>query len=95
MTNQSTPVSERAFYYDPPTEPLNIVHLDDDLIIVNKPSGLLSVPGKAEIHKDCLETRLRGLHPENFTGSQTGPPDFRCHDLCPQREGAAPSGIAI
>ena len=66
MTNQSTPVPERAFYYDPPTEPLNIVHLDDDLIIVNKLSGLLSVPGKAENHKDCLETRLRGLHPETL-----------------------------
>lgn len=33
-------------------------------MIVDKPSGLLSVPGKAEEHKDCLETRLRDLYPE-------------------------------
>lgn len=32
--------------------------------MVNKPSGLLSVPGKAENNKDCLELRLRAIFPE-------------------------------
>jgi len=41
-----------------------LVHVDDDIILANKPSGLLSVPGKAEEHKDCLETRLRAEFPE-------------------------------
>ena len=59
-----TPVFKRAFAYEPPTSPLSILHLDDDLIVVEKPSGLLSVPGKAEEHKDCLETRLRDQFPE-------------------------------
>ena len=47
------------FVYNPPGGPLEIIHEDDDLILVNKPSGLLSVPGKAIHHRDCLETRLR------------------------------------
>ena len=32
--------------YDPPTDPLDLLHIDDDLIAVVKPAGLLSVPGK-------------------------------------------------
>ena len=32
--------------------------------MVNKPSGLLSVPGRAEAHRDCLLTRLQVVHPE-------------------------------
>ena len=38
--------------YAPPTSPyMDILYRDDDLIVLNKPSGLLSVPGKAEEHK--------------------------------------------
>jgi len=48
-----------AFIYTPPTDPLQIVHADDHIVIVDKPSGLLSVPGKAAEHKDCLEHRVR------------------------------------
>ncbi len=44
-------------FYDPPSEPLNILYQDDDLLVLSKPSGLLSVPGKAEDQRDCLETR--------------------------------------
>ena len=66
MTNYTAPVFERAFSYDPPTDPLRIIHMDDDLILVEKPSGLLSVPGKSDEHKDCLESRLRREHPETL-----------------------------
>lgn len=46
--------------YDPPTEPqLEILHKDDDILVLNKPSGLLTVPGKAEDMKDCLEARAQ------------------------------------
>jgi tRNA pseudouridine32 synthase/23S rRNA pseudouridine746 synthase len=38
---------------------LDIVFADDDLIIVNKPSGLLSVPGRGPDKQDCLSTRLQ------------------------------------
>lgn len=54
----------KPFIYQPPNVPLSILHLDDDIIIVDKPSGLLSVPGKAVAHKDCLESRLRAQYPE-------------------------------
>ncbi len=33
-------------------------------MLVNKPSGLLSVPGKAQSHQDCLELRVRAILPD-------------------------------
>lgn len=54
-----------AFVYNPPVEPwLEILHRDEDLLVVNKPSGLLSVPGKAAEHADCVEARAREACPE-------------------------------
>ncbi len=47
------------FQYNPPDAPLTIIYQDDAIIVVDKPAGLLSVPGKIEGRKDCLETRLR------------------------------------
>lgn len=41
-----------------------IIYVDDDLIIVDKPAGLLSVPGKAEDNRDCLITRIQEKYPE-------------------------------
>jgi tRNA pseudouridine32 synthase/23S rRNA pseudouridine746 synthase len=50
--------------YRPPTSPyLEIVSQDDDLLVLNKPSGLLSVPGKAKEHADCLQTRVQRVFP--------------------------------
>ena len=44
--------------YNPPSEPyLEIVFQDDDIVVFNKPSGLLSVPGKE--HADCLQARAQ------------------------------------
>ncbi|MEM7438784.1 MAG: RluA family pseudouridine synthase [Pseudomonadota bacterium] len=54
----------QPFLYTPPDVPLDIIHADDQILVVNKPSGLLSVPGKPEDHKDCLENRLRAAYPE-------------------------------
>ena len=48
----------RAFTYDPPQGELEILHADDALIFVNKPSGLLSVPGRGEGMADCVVSRL-------------------------------------
>lgn len=50
--------------YRPPDAPLQVLHQDDALLVVNKPSGLLSVPGKAVEHRDCVELRLRAAFPE-------------------------------
>jgi tRNA pseudouridine32 synthase/23S rRNA pseudouridine746 synthase len=46
-------------HYNPPQEPLKILHQDDDILVLSKPSGLLSVPGRPEKHRDCLETRAQ------------------------------------
>ncbi len=54
------------FTYDPPMDPLVIVHADDQIIVVDKPSGLLSVPGKTAGRRDCVELRLRAMHPETL-----------------------------
>ena len=50
--------------YDPPVSPyLDILYQDDDIIVLNKPSGLLSVPGKAPHHKDSLQLRVQRVFP--------------------------------
>ncbi len=42
-----------------PLSNIEIVHQDDALLVINKPTLLLSVPGRAEDNKDCLVTRLQ------------------------------------
>lgn len=50
--------------YSPPMVPyLEIVFQDDDILVLNKPSGLLSVPGKAKEHADCLQSRAQRVFP--------------------------------
>ena len=43
---------------------LEILYRDEDIIVVNKPSGILSVPGKGEDKFDCISTRVRKLLPD-------------------------------
>jgi len=50
--------------YRPPTENLQILYSDDDLLVVDKPAELLAVPGRRPEHKDSLLTRLQQTHPE-------------------------------
>ncbi len=54
----------QALDYQPPEAPLDIIHEDHELILLNKPSGLLSVPGKGAHLADCLLTRLQRVFPE-------------------------------
>lgn len=54
------------FTYNPPMNLLVIVYADDHIIVVDKPSGLLSVPGKTVGRSDCLESRLRAILPETL-----------------------------
>lgn len=44
-----------------------IIHEDPAFLVVDKPSGLLSVPGRAPEHKDCLITRVQATYPEALT----------------------------
>jgi tRNA pseudouridine32 synthase/23S rRNA pseudouridine746 synthase len=51
-----------TFDYRPPPG-LDIVHEDERIIVCNKPSGLLTVPGKDPSLADCLETRVQARYP--------------------------------
>lgn len=52
------------YAYNPPDVPLSILHHDSALLVVDKPAGLLSVPGKDPGKEDCLIDRLRLVFPE-------------------------------
>lgn len=57
----------RPFEYCPPSDPyLSVIYQDDEILILNKPSGLLTVPGKNPKHADCLESRAC----EKFPGAK-------------------------
>jgi tRNA pseudouridine32 synthase/23S rRNA pseudouridine746 synthase len=49
--------------YDPPTGEIPVLYEDTDLLVVDKPAGLLSVPGKGEDLQDCLLSRLEKAFP--------------------------------
>ncbi len=49
--------------YNPPDTPLDVLHEDHEIVIVNKPSGLLSVPGKGAHLADCLLSRVQDAFP--------------------------------
>lgn len=51
------------FIYAPPQVPLTILHADDDIVVADKPAGLLSVPGRGSERADCLIARLRAEFP--------------------------------
>lgn len=46
------------FIYMPPQEPLEIIYEDEDLMVVNKPAGLLSVMGRLPEHQDSAYLRI-------------------------------------
>ena len=47
--------------------PFDLVYEDKVLLLFNKPSGLLSVPGKGPEKADCLRTRVQQVYPEALT----------------------------
>ncbi len=58
----------RGVAYSPPVDAgLDIIYRDSDLLVLNKPSGLLSVPGKGPDLADCLEARVRSDFPDALT----------------------------
>jgi tRNA pseudouridine32 synthase / 23S rRNA pseudouridine746 synthase len=42
--------------------PFAIVHVDDSLIVLHKPAGLLAVPGRGADKQDALSTRVQAVH---------------------------------
>lgn len=51
-------------YLPPENTPLTFIYVDDDLLVVEKPSGLLSVPGRGPEKADCLVSRVQADYPD-------------------------------
>ena len=49
--------------YDPPQGPLQIIYEDAEVLGVEKPEGLLSVPGRGAHLGDCLIARVQAVFP--------------------------------
>lgn len=50
--------------YAPPLGGIEIIYSAPSLLVVNKPAGLLAVPGRGEDKQDCLSTRLQKDFPD-------------------------------
>ncbi|MBI2306710.1 MAG: RluA family pseudouridine synthase [Rhodocyclales bacterium] len=51
-------------YAAPPDLGLDVLHADASLLVVNKPAGLLSVPGRGPGMDDCLARRVQAVYPD-------------------------------
>ncbi len=58
------PCDERCGFILPSILGLEILYRDCDIVVVNKPSGLLSVPGRGEEKADCVENRVHFYFPQ-------------------------------
>ncbi len=61
------PCDERCGYILPYILGLEILYRDSQIIVVNKPSGLLSVPGRTPDKQDCVVNRVKKLFPHCIT----------------------------
>lgn len=50
--------------YNPPKGSLKVLRQGAAFLCVEKPSGLLSVPGKDPAHSDCIEARVQAEFPD-------------------------------
>ncbi|MBL4591229.1 MAG: hypothetical protein JKY96_04650, partial [Phycisphaerales bacterium] len=62
------------FAYNPPLGDPPAIYWDDHIVVVDKPAGLLSVPGISPEKHDCVRSRVFSMFPD-----ATGP--MTCHRL--------------
>ena len=43
---------------------LSVIYVDDHLVVVDKPAGLLSVPGRGPDKADCVSLRVQQRYPD-------------------------------
>lgn len=63
----SSPCSPRAGLATRPSpvpDGVTVLHADDWLVAIDKPSGLLSVPGRGADKADCAARRVQALYPD-------------------------------
>lgn len=58
------PCDERCGYILPEILGIEILYRDEDIVVVNKPSMLLSVPGRTPDKQDCLVNRIKAVFPD-------------------------------
>jgi len=63
-----------TFVYRPPEGDPRVIHADERFVVVDKPAGLLAVPGIAPEKQDCVRSRVAAMFPD-----ATGP--MTCHRL--------------
>jgi len=53
------------FLYNPPAhDKLSILYCDESILVVDKPAGLLSVPGRGPDKQDCMISRVQQTYPQ-------------------------------
>ncbi|MEO1512951.1 MAG: RluA family pseudouridine synthase [Planctomycetota bacterium] len=68
------PPSTREHLAPTPGLDIELIHAEDTFVVINKPAGMLSVPGRGEDKADCARVRVQDRFPD-----ATGP--MTCHRL--------------
>lgn len=81
-------MTEPSRIHTPPTPGLDIkvLHADERFVVISKPAGMLSVPGRGEDKQDCARVRVQERFPD-ATGSMT------CHRLDMDTSGLLVMGL--
>ena len=56
-----------SIYRPPANTGLNVLFADNSMLVVDKPAGLLSVPGRGHDKQDCLASRVQVEFPDALT----------------------------
>lgn len=59
----NTPCDSRCKPILPAIIGLDIIYLDEDIVVVNKPNGMLAIEGRGDDKQDCISSRVRNLYP--------------------------------
>ena len=51
----------------PDDDAIDLLYADDALLVLDKPSGLLAVPGRGADKQDCLAARVQARYPDALT----------------------------
>lgn len=57
-------VMPSIYRYTSTQQPFKLIHADHTLLVVNKPTNLLSVPGRGADKQDCLVARVQTNYPD-------------------------------
>ncbi len=81
-------MTEPKRIHTPPTPGLDItvIHEEEHFVVISKPAGMLSVPGRGEDKQDCARVRVQRRYP-HATGSLT------CHRLDMDTSGLLVMGL--